>query len=496
MQRMGMCLIEELKSLKGFETIEYFPHGEYHEPGAMAPDMCVTLDLDQIEQSGLTSRKLEAKILMVASNTLTQCRAFHNEGLGPPRIELTFDATLDHRSTTTGIGSPSSRYKLAAENIGEQLGAALAKKLNELYDKDGPLPELPEAFYPAYREPPAIPLPEGESAKMITSYRGLMTANETLWRLETDRNMAEVLTDLKVRLDAEGWRVGNLELRDSHLPHMRAFKDDNILTAYPQRKRKVSSPGLTITMDDAVATETVPEPTIIMIHYLGRMNREQVAAALDGLIDSDAPTANLVIFEGLIRGDQRKRLLERFEERPPTRPGEWLVASRMYKNEGQDDKSREALVRAIVLLRTVGDTSGLKSRIDDLAKKHGVKDLSNAEPEPALLKKLGFIEITPKAEIPARELGLDEPAMFYGRTDEGKIETITIRMVQRTTDKGEREYAISFVGVAGDHGGRTWGTGGNSHHTEIDGACKITFQIEKIADGPQFRLTTDIMAIP
>ncbi|MCH5374264.1 MAG: hypothetical protein JJ992_09820, partial [Planctomycetes bacterium] len=148
MQRVGARLLDHLKTIRGFEQVDYLPDGRQTETGQVSPDVTVTLELEEIQESGLVAaHQLEARIRMQAGNSLRRSSTHYMDGLDPPLVNLDIACTLEHRSTTTEIGTPSSRYKLAAEDIAKQLGEALAKKLNELYEKDGALPPLPDVFY-------------------------------------------------------------------------------------------------------------------------------------------------------------------------------------------------------------------------------------------------------------------------------------------------------------------------------------------------------------
>lgn len=64
-------MLKHLEALQGFEQIDYYPHGQLPEAGQLAPDVTVTLALDDVETSGLPGfRKLNAQISFSASSTL------------------------------------------------------------------------------------------------------------------------------------------------------------------------------------------------------------------------------------------------------------------------------------------------------------------------------------------------------------------------------------------------------------------------------------------
>ncbi len=492
MQRVGTCMLEHLKGLKGFDEIDYYPFGEKPEQeGELAPDVTVTLTLDKVKTSGLPgSRKLDARIGLSASNGLKRYPVHHSDGLDAPQVRFDFSATLDHHSTTTGVGTPSSRFKLAAEDIGKQLGEALVKKLNDLYEKDGPLPSLPEAFYPPYAAPPDLPLPPDETAELVASYHGLMKSNESLWRLETARELPDVLTDLEARLKESGWKTMTLETAADSLPYLRMSRGEDVLTAYPERKQGLPTPGtIVIETPDETPTEPEPETPTVFVHFVDRMSREEAAAAVGGLLDGGCHVETLLIFESVLQGEDRRRLLERVEAEPPASPDAWIVLAEWHHGAKRNEKAKEALRRAHVLLRTVSDPGNLKRRIDKLAEELEEELPRDATLEPELLETLGFVEITPEG-VADRELALEEPALFYARGD-GQLRTIAVRVVKQAGG-GEASYGLAHV-EAWD-GARSWGTGPLTYSRTLEGLGSVTFHAEPIDGQPRFRLSTRVEA--
>ena len=492
MQRVGTCMLEHLKGLKGFDKIDYYPFGEKPDQGGeLAPDVTVTLTLDEVKTSGLPgSRKLDARIRLSAGSGLKRYPVHEFDGLDPPQVGFDFSATLDHHSTTTGVGTPSSRFKLAAADIGKQLGEALVKKLNELYEKDGPLPSLPEAFYPPYAPPPDLPFPPEESAELVASFRGLMKSNESLWRLQTERGLADVLTDLEAALKEAGWKTNTLQTSPDSLPHLRMSRGEDVLMAFPERKKETATPGtIVIESPDEPPTEPKPESLTLFVHFVDRMSREEAAKSVRGLLDGGYPVQSLLLFESVLRGEDRKRLLGRVEADPPPSPDVWIVLAEWHHKAKRDEKAKEALHRAHLLLRTVAKPGDLQDRIDKLAEELEQELPRDATLDPELLETLGFVEITPEG-VADRELGLDEAALFYARGD-GELRTVAVRVVTQS-GAGEARYGLAHV-EAWD-GVRSWGTGTLNHYISVDGLGSVTFHAEPIDDRPRFRLSTRVEA--
>ena len=95
MQRVAANLLTQLDDLEGFQQVQYYPYGVRPEPGELAPDVTVSLQLDEISSSGFApARKLNAQVRLTAASTLLGCPSHHySDGLNPPAVE--FDMTDD-----------------------------------------------------------------------------------------------------------------------------------------------------------------------------------------------------------------------------------------------------------------------------------------------------------------------------------------------------------------------------------------------------------------
>jgi hypothetical protein len=316
-----------------------------------------------------------------------------------------------------------------------------------------------------------------------------MKSNESLWRLQTARGLADVLTDLEARLKEAGWKTMSLETAANSLPYLRMARDEDILMAYPERKRELLTPGtIVIQTPDEPPPEPKPETPTVFVHFLDRMSREEAAAAVGGLLDGGCPVETLLIFERVLKGEDRRRLLERVEAEPPASPDAWIVLAEWHHNAERTEKAIEALRRAHVLLRTVGKEGDLRRRIDKLAEELEEELPREAMIEPELLETLGFAEITTEG-VADRELGLDEAALFYARED-GQLKTIAVRVVKQS-GPGEATYGLAHVEAR--DGTRSWGTtGGLELFTRVDGLGHVNFHAEPIDDRPRFRLSTRV----
>jgi hypothetical protein len=489
LQRSGERLLDQLKGLGYVDQIDYYPMGHRPEAGVSAPDVVIGLDLDRIEESGLpTSRKLDASILVTAGQRLAKCRSGYSDGLSPPVVDFEFNGRLHHVSTTTGVSSSAAKYKLAADDIAKQMANALVKLFDDYREKDGPLPDLPEAFYPAYREPQEMPLAEAYELEPLVAYHGLMNRNDSFWRLTADREAGEILADVEKRMKASGWETRSISTKENHLPHLRMDKGSARLTIFPAEPNRIMTPG-SIVVDDPHDQASPDTGTTVYVHYLDRMTRKEVEKAIEKTLGEQMPLESLLLFEDKWTTDQCQRVLALLESRPSKTPQGWITMAELYHRGKQDEQSRAALRRARLLTRTVANPGDLQDQIKKLAKDLGEEEMPEEPPDPALLKELGFIELRADVEVPDVELGIDEPVHFFGITDEGCLKTISLRVVEG--DSREKPPSYSLAHVESMEHGRSWGKGGMNHGALINGVCDFSFNAVQLGDKERFRLSIE-----
>jgi hypothetical protein len=490
MERVGAALLQQLKDLRGFQQVDYYPYGERLPLGDLAPDLMVALKLAEIKTSGLPgSRKLHARIVMSATSGPYDYPSYHFDGLDGPLVQLSLRTTLDHDSTTTGVGTPSSRHKLASEDIAKQLGGALTKKLNELYEKDGPLPAFPDRFYPAYIQPPHLPLPADGHCELIASHHGLMKANESIWRLATNRSLPDVLTGLETRLQQAGWKTESLQTDLNSLPHLRMLRKEDIVMVYPKRQERSPSSGTVVVHNlTAEKAEKGPVHGVVFVYFADRMSRKARAEVIGELLSNGCPIETLLMLESMMDRPLRERLYQRIEADPPAAPRAWLLLARWHEVAKRTEKAKQALHRAHLLLRTVADDDDIERQVKKLAKKLGEQLPRQVVAEPGELESLGFVKLTP-GTVTEHELSLNQGALFYTQAGD-RLTTFLVRVVQQ--GGGDKPiYALYHMQASG--GSRSWGTGSLDRSSRIDGGLgRIHFRAEQIDATPRFKLSVGI----
>jgi hypothetical protein len=485
MLRMGEQLVERLKELPYVDRIDYYPPGFGPQEGQLAPDVAITLDLNQWRESGLLwSREVEASVDVTAGTHLAASNSRYQDSSTPPVLDFSWQGRLQHHSTTKGVASSAARYKQVAEHCAKQIAEALRKQFAADREKFGPLPKLPGAFYPPYRGPRAMPLGETDRLEPLSTWHGLMNRCEATWRLATDRDPAEVIDEMRQRLNAAGWKTGDWT-RQPNFAHLRMTRDSVVLEIFPERQDGTSA--LPPTEEGPAASR--PRERIVHIHYVDRMTEKELAAAVEQALAENSSIELLALFESAWTEAQCRQILGRLEGTRPKDPDGWLTVARLYQRLQQMPKARDAVLKAHALERTVPDASGLSGRVEAAAKGLGDESLAKRPVDAGLLKDLGFVELKPGAAIPDREIALDEPACFLAAGRDGKLRTIAVR-VKVPSPSGGAAPQLSFVDWS--EGSKSWGTGGTQHSWQIDGVGTVQVSATPLSDGQRFRLSVHI----
>ncbi len=475
--RVGQQLLEELKPLDSIRHVEYYPLGFAPEPGGLAPDVTVTFDLDKLTESTRPgSQKVEATFIITAGNMPPGLRNTYFGPMTPPLVQFDWNGKLEHTSTTRGVTSSAAEYKLAAADIAKEIGKALAKEFTSREEKERTLPELPQEFYPAYRKAPELPLAEFGKPAVVMSWHGLMNHNETLWRVAIDRPAADVVHDLRGRLESDGWKADSGS-KESDPPHAYLKKEGATLVIYAPPPKGVFS-------------DSPPKEPVVYVQYVDVMTVKELRAAIDECLAKDVPSDVLICFERHCSSEQRDRLLKVLQTRPARTPEVSLTLAGLYHRLKQDDQAREELARTCALLRTVAQYADLESKARNLAKELGDETLVKRAIEPGVLEELGFVELKAGASKDCREIGLDEPVYFFARAADGSLKTSCLRAIKSGT-ASDKSYQLAFVDSG--EGSRSWGSGGSSHGFTVDDRSRAMFALERLGKTERFRLSTELV---
>ncbi|MHB8956703.1 MAG: hypothetical protein ACYC4U_27390 [Pirellulaceae bacterium] len=482
MARIGGRLLDQLKPVAFLRQVDYYPAGSHMEEGQLEPDLVVTLDLEKLtENRGLTTSTVEATISVRAGNGEPDCRNHHFDALSPPVVQLDWCGRLEHRSATTGVASSAARYQQVADDIAKQIATKLTNELSDRRKKNTSLPELPADFYPAYRKPVALPLHALGEAELVWAWHGLLNHSDVLWRISTDRRPADLIAQLQNILEESGWQPGDMS-GDADSPFLRICQKDIVLQAY-------SAPAINSKQNDA------PSRRLVYIHYLDRMAHSEVEAAVGRAIDRGDSAEVLMVFQRQWSSAQQPKILEKLQASPAQTPQAAMQLADLYHRLQQDTESKRELLRAQILLRTVGAPGQLEKRLKTLANELGDEQLAERPIDAQRLVDVGFQELEPGRPVVPQDVNIDQPVLFFVKQSPSneELRTIALRVIKTGTTE---PLAIGLAHVDVSQNNRSWGTSGAGLVCEIGNAASLRFQVQPVESQERFRLTAEWVMPP
>ncbi len=490
-QRVAKDLLARLKKIDSLQRVDYLSPGERPQAGVRMPDVFVTLKLASLTESGLIDHTVDAQWQLGVGNSPIGDSHTSQTHLTPPTIEFHSSGLLKHHSVTRELGTPSTSYKLVAENVAEQLAGTVTKLLGDFREKFGLLPELPAECYPAFEASPELPLSDFDP-QLVFSGNGLLRRNETVWQCRTDRPMADVLEELQKRLAAAGFE-GAIPSDEKSV----ALRMSN-QTATLQ----VLGPGGDGVQFPALGLETEPSRTTVFhVKYKQKYVPDDRRQAIETLFAAHAPLDTLLLFEHSWNKAERRQIVERFQENPPGKADTYLTLAELYHYQKQDDQARDALRRAHALLVIEPRSASATAGMEQLAKKLDIS-LPRAEEPPSVetLRELGFLEIKPGAAVADVDLGPDQPANYFAVDDKGQFHFVSLQVLPPSAQTaGDPGLSV----VQASRGSRSWTSGqalcasGSLPLTvSLPGIGQVKMTITKDPGQATFRVHAEVPAPP
>lgn len=485
LEHIGNTLPDQLTALSFVDHVDYFPAGTSPPVGSRSADLWITLDLGRIKTSGMLPRfSLDAAVKATAGTTLAAGSYSIVNSTTPPIAGICWQGTVNHTSKTTGISS--DKFKLAAQNITDQLVQALIKQLQPQHDKHGPLPILNDAFYPAYTPTPEELTFDGWDARQVLSTHGLMFSNETFWRVATTEPISAKLAKFKDRFVMGGWKVQHFNEAEQQ-PHLSLARDAESLNIFLLRGNQELGHTVTIRV---VGEQTTPEAVSqdVYVHYVHRLNRAALAAAVDQQLDQGGPLDSLLLLSSKLSSHQRARYIALLEQEHTRSSQAWRTLANAYSKSKQQDKARAALRRAHWLAKLDPGSKGLiDNSLTKLAKQLDAEEILTELPSPALFRELGITELRGGESMAPVEIGLNQPASFFATDEKGDWHALNWRIQATGRDAPGQRYEVGQAHVS--QRTSSWGsgqllpTGGAKREVQtISGLGKVIVEIEELAD--------------
>jgi hypothetical protein len=152
----------------------------------------------------------------------------------------------------------------------------------------------------------------------------------------------------------------------------------------------------------------------------------------------------ILLFESHLSLADRSTVLARLSAEPVRDASMWLAAARLHHELKQDDAARADLLRAIALSACETDPQHIQSQIKGAARMLGDEKLAEQEPELALYKELGFIEVGSAEEVQQVEIAFDGAANYVARLADGKLSVMSLRL-KRDFEKSAGRFALAVV---------------------------------------------------
>lgn len=429
---------KSLACLPYVESVTYYSYGTGPESGDYLPDVFITIDMPEISENNfLNSRNLQATIQWQADSSLCGNLSCSFEGDICPTLRFNIESELHHSSRMTGIESPQARYKLEAKNVSGELFRSIKKQFENLLDKYGRLPQLPDMLYGTYKEPPEFPLINDDNIRRRISGSGLLSDNGTIWQFMEQRRTEEALKTYCDELGSIGWVVNSCDKE-----YLKMQNGSERMHIYRQKKDNYK-PELVVSGDIKKSTPEVP----MIAHYQSRWSEERVREAMDGFLDSnDVDVKTMLVFEKYLQTpEQRKRLCSLIEDSDvPTLEG-YLVLARFLVDHNQQEKGREMLMLARAMQYAEKGNNVKAQEIENLAEKLGDESLTDAAIGDEIFRKTGFINVEQVRGQITEERGLDEPLLFYRHLDDGQLHTLTLRVIRSHEPSQVRSYRLLTV---------------------------------------------------
>jgi hypothetical protein len=423
---------KSLAQLPYVDKVTYCPFGTRPKPVGHLPDVFITINMPEVnEKTFLRSRYIKAIIKWTAGSSIFADASNSVQNYTPPVVKFDIESQLDHESEMFGIESSQAKYKLAADDICREMIKSISKQFENLLDKYGRMPELPEILNGTYHEPPELSFLEGDKVEQLISGYGLLKNNHTLWRFVETRKTEKALAAYLDELKNLGW--GQEDLGKDYL---RMQKGNEHIYIFRHRQRDSKAGTFFWSESEKTGSETS-----LIADYESYLTNDQMQKAMDALLDCNVEIKTILIFEKYFSTPQQlERLRSIIEQSPVQTLDGCLILARYWADRGEMEKGRELLLRARAMQRTEKDYNVRVEEIKDLAKKLGDESLADVPVTEEIFREMGFINIEQLTEPMEIERSINEPVLFYRRLDDGELKTFALRVIRSQ----EPSYSVPY----------------------------------------------------
>lgn len=477
---LGPLVTQALVESTPLEQVEYFPLGKPLPSEQRTPDLFLTLDMTEYHETTTdTALETSADVTVELGTRVVDSNNGYSGHLSAPIVNLRWHGDLHHTSTTQG--NVADRPAAVAANIADEITRKLKGQFEDWTKKYANLPEVPEAFYPAYRPAPLQPIVEHFQADLIFAGHGLMNHNQSAWRFTSKQPVNKVLREVWTELEQAGWKVRNLK-DDTELNFLRIVDGGVMIEAFPQLQPFGTS------RDDS----TEPRHRTFYIRYLDRMTQDELQQANAEILTPDTPLETLTLFTRWLSREQRQQAVDLMTENSGKTAQAWLALAELQHWMKRPDDAVASLTRAAVIAKVHTDRQDLQRRIKQLAKSWKIDPLAEPELTDEALQDVGFKHLQPGDEFESTDLKLSQPLNLYVRTADNELVMLSLQL--RPEPRGQIGYA--FV-KARTH---TWSRNTSSSlprqfNSNISEAGRLTLTIDPTDDDATFEISGKLVPL-
>lgn len=437
LDRAARELQNALFKLPYVDKVEYFCLGSWPQKDKLLPDVFITIDMPEIYESNLfRGRRLRAIIKWKTGSSIFPGPSLSTQTDLSPEVKFKIEGELHHDSKVASLESPQAKYKLEARNISGEMIKSVSKQFQNLLDKHGELPKLPEILYGTYHKPPEFSFLKGDTVERLISGRELLEDNHTTWRFKDNRRTDEALKAYSDELKSLGWTT-----EDSSKNYLQMQKANEYIYIFRQSWRDLKTGPLVL--DDP---ENPAQRASMIAHYESYLTRDRMQNVIDALLNSDVEMETLLLFESYCRTpQQRDRLLSIIEGSPIHTLDKYLLLTHHWISRSQMDKGRESLLRARAMQHAEKGHNVKAQEIKSLAGELNDQSLAEIPVGEEIYREMGFINIQEITEPLKIERRLDEPVLFYRRLEDGELQTHVLWVIRWRDPSPLESYRLLTV---------------------------------------------------
>lgn len=420
------------------ESVTYYSYGTWPQSGDLLPDVFITIDMPVFSEKDLfRSRNLKATVKWQASNSIFDSLSRSFDADSSPIVRFNIESELNHISNVVGIESPQAKYKLEAKNISAELTQSIRKQFENLLDKYGRLPKLPDMLYGVYQESPEFSFINNNNVHRRISGSALLTNNDTIWQFPDERPTEKALTNYYDELSSLGWTVSD---RDNEYLKMQNGNDR--ICIYRQQNHDAEASLIVSSENEKLVNESP-----MIAHYQSCWTEEQMQVVMDKFLNIDnIEIKTLLIFEKYFRTrEQREHLCSLIEQSPVPSLDGYLVLTRFWVDNNEPKIARKMLMFARAMQYAEKGNNVKAHEIENLAERLGDESLTEVAISDKIFCKTGFINTDEIEGQITVERGLDEPLLFYRRLDDEELHTLTLRVIHSQEPLPVRSYRLLTV---------------------------------------------------